>query len=294
MSIKIERTIIGDAEIIQLVEMDIGHCFGWLMPDNKPESIKEIEWLHEPYRTQDYHLKAVSQSFIIKRAGRVLVVDSCIGDNKIVNEFPDWSHMQTDFLEKLAEAGISRDMVTDVLCTHLHFDHVGWNTYLKDGKWLPTFPRAKHHFAREEYYDWQDFIEKNPEDTQSFSFHNSIMPIIEAGLENFIDPPTDLGDGFTVFPTPGHTRSHVAVRIDAGEESFIIAGDTMHHPCQIARPHWATIVDYDQAQSTATRRKLLAELDGQPTLMACIHFNTPSFGRITKDKKDGFIFHPRS
>lgn len=293
MAIKIERTVIGDAEVIQLIELEIGHCFGWLIPDNTPETIREIEWLNEPYRTEDYQLKAVSQSFIIKRAGRILVVDSCIGDNKIVSDFPAWSHMQTDFLEKLEEAGISRDSVTDVLCTHLHFDHVGWNTYLKDGKWLPTFPHARYHFAREEYKDWQDFTDKNPEDTQAFSFQHSIMPVIAAGLENFIDPPTDLGDGFTVFPTPGHTRSHVAIRIDAGTESFIIAGDAMHHPCQIARPHWATIVDYDKAQSSSTRRELLTDLDGQPTLFTCTHFSAPSFGRITKDNHNGFIFHPR-
>ncbi|WP_250459034.1 MBL fold metallo-hydrolase [Microbulbifer litoralis] len=295
MPLEIAKTRIGDAEIIQIIEMDVGHHFDWFLPDNNPEAIRQITWLDEPYRTADYRLNGLSQSFIIKHAGRILVVDTCIGNDKTVDEIEEWNALQIDFLGQLERAGIDREKVTDVLCTHLHVDHVGWNTHLKDGLWLPTFANAKYHFARDEYDFWLDALKQDEEGSmQSASFHESVLPIAEAGLANFIDPPTDLGDGITVIPTPGHTRAHVAVVVDAGGERLVIAGDAIHHPCQIARPHWATVSDYDKDQSAATRVKLLGDLAGTPTLVADIHFNVPSFGRIeVAVGEDGFVFVPR-
>lgn len=277
MSLQIVQTTIGNAKVTQIVELEIGAQLAWLIPDTTPDNIRTIDWLKEPYRNGDYSLNAISQSFIVEIGERILVVDTCIGNDKTIAEVEEWNKLQLGFLDALTRAGIDRGKVTDVLCTHMHIDHVGWNTHLEAGQWKPTFPNARYHFARGEYEFW-----KRDENNDATSFSESIDPIFDAGLAELIDAPCDLGGGISVVPTPGHTHSHIAVAIDAGAARFYIVGDAIHHPCQIARPEWATVGDYDKAQSTATRHALLAELADTPTLMTGIHFSIPSFGRIVK------------
>ncbi len=288
MPLEVTRSTIGTAEIIQIVELEIGSSLAWLIPETTPENVSRISWLKLPYANADHSLNALSQSFIVRLGSRTLVVDTCIGNDKTIPEIAAWNAMQLDFLETLERAGIDRMQVTDVLCTHLHVDHVGWNTHRKDGEWLPTFPNARYHFARAEHEFWRS---NEADALHAISFRESVQPIFDAGLANLIDAPGDLGDGISVIPTPGHTHGHVAVVIDAGSRRFIIAGDAFHHPCQIARPEWATVGDHDKVQSTETRRTLLSELAGTPTLIAGIHFSIPSFGRIV-ETGDGHAFEP--
>lgn len=296
MALRIARSRIGDAEIIQVAEVEIGHLFGWLIPEATPDSVREIGWLTAPYRNEDYTLNGVSQCFIVRLANRTIVLDTCIGNDKELPQLAEWNQMKLPFLETLKEAGVDRFGVTDVLCTHLHFDHVGWNTYRRDNEWHPTFPNARYHFARSEYEYWQFNSQQSTDNSiQSISFDESISPVVKAGLANFIETDADLGDGISVIPTPGHSPAHISLRIDSGEQSFIIAGDTMHHPCQIGRPHWTTETDYDREQSTATRRRLFSELADSGILIAGTHFCVPSFGTIVKSgNDDGYVFSPKS
>ncbi|MBP2839310.1 MBL fold metallo-hydrolase [Pseudomonas sp. PNP] len=292
MALDIVRTQVGAAEICQIIELEIGQHLAWLLPDTTPDNIRAIEWLNTPYRNPDYSLNALSQCFIIKIRGRMLVVDTCIGNDKTVSEISEWDHLSTDFLEALERAGIDREQVTDVLCTHLHIDHVGWNTCLHEGKWLPTFPNAQYHFAREEYEHWLEEARREPQAMHSISLSESILPVVQAGLVNLIEAPADLGDGISILPTPGHTCSHIAVMIDTGNQQLIIAGDAFHHPCQIARPEWASIGDHDQLQSTTTREQLLLSCADTSTLIAGIHFSVPSFGRVVADEDGKYFFKP--
>ncbi|SFH06364.1 MBL fold metallo-hydrolase [Pedobacter insulae] len=292
MPLQIIKSKIGNAEVFQIVECEIGFTLPSLLPDATQEKIKEIEWLKAPHINEDYSMNAVSQSFIVKLNNRLLVLDTCIGNDKIVEGAEDFTNMKLEYLEALETAGIDRTQVTDVFCSHLHFDHVGWNTYKQGGKWLPTFPNAKYHFAKGEYDYWKNESDNDPmkpiEDT---SFKESVDPIVEAGLVNFIDVNTDLGDGFQVISTPGHTKSHVSLLVDAGKEKFILGGDMSHHQCQLANPDWAQTMDYDQKQSSETRRKVLTELNGTSTLFTCTHYTSPSFGKITKDANGKFVFN---
>jgi len=296
MALQIVRSRIGDADVVQVVEVQIGHLLGWLIPEATPDNVKEIEWLAAPYRNEDFTLNAVSQCFVVRLANRTIVLDTCIGNDKKLPPLPEWSHMKLEFLETLTEAGVDRFGVTDVLCTHLHFDHVGWNTYWHDNEWHPTFPNARYHFARSEYEYWLSSSQQPKESLiESISFNESVLPIVKAGLANFIETDADLGDGISVIPTPGHSPGHISLRIDCGGRSFIIAGDTMHHPCQIARPHWTTETDYDREQSTATRRSLFRNLANSGTLVAGTHFCAPSFGTIAKlGDEDEYVFRPSS
>ncbi|HBN8522195.1 MBL fold metallo-hydrolase [Pseudomonas aeruginosa] len=284
------RTTLGDAVVTQVVELEIGQQLAWLLPQTTPENIRQITWLGAPFRNEDFSLNAVSQCFIIEINGRILVVDTCIGNDKKISEVAEWNGQRLGFLETLRSAGIDRERVTDVICTHLHIDHVGWNTYLSEGEWLPTFPNAKYHFARGEYEYWLQAERETLAEKGSALMSESVLPVFDAGLAHLIEPPTDLGDGITIIPTPGHTHSHIAIEINAGAQSFIIAGDAFHHPCQIAKPEWASIGDYDQSQSTATRQSLLKELTGSATLIAGTHFSPPSFGHIIKSSTGDYRF----
>ena len=297
MALQIEKSRFGDVEVTQIVEQSIASLMGLLLPDATPEAVAEIAWLKPPHRTASFELDAVSQCFVIRKGERLFVVDTCVGNEKNISAFAMLADLQLPFLESLEAAGIDRMAVTDVLCTHLHFDHVGWNTYKQDGVWHPTFPNAKYHFAREEYEYWQAHERENmasAADTldavQGFSFAESIDPVVEAGLVNLIETDADLGDGFSVIPTPGHSPAHICLVIEAGETKLMLAGDVMHHPCQIARPHWASVSDYSSEGSTATRRKLFAELAGTDVLMAGTHFSIPSFGTVSKDDAGEFVF----
>ncbi|WKS95881.1 MBL fold metallo-hydrolase [Riemerella columbina] len=289
MSLQVIKSKIGNAEILQIVECEIGEMVNALLPDATPENVKTIEWLKPPYRTENFGLAANSQCFIVKINSRILVVDTCIGNDKNLIDVPAWQFFQFKFIETLEAIGLDRNAVTDVLCTHLHIDHIGWNTYLKDGKWHPTFPNAKYHFAKDEYNYWKDYS-KNDTAT-AIAYEESITPVVDAKLVNYIATDENLGDGISVFPTPGHTHSHISVKIEAGDETFIIGGDMAHHPCQFAHPEWSLSADADQKQPAKTRRKVFAELSGTPVLFAGSHFKSPSFGLITKDENGEFIFN---
>jgi glyoxylase-like metal-dependent hydrolase (beta-lactamase superfamily II) len=291
MPLEVIRTSIGAAEIVQIVELEIGDQVAALLPDATPALLRTIAWMGPPHVSEAYALRASSQCFIIRINRRILVVDTCIGNDKQLPGFPEWNGLQLDFLATLARIGIDRHAVTDVLCTHLHLDHVGWNTFKQDGQWWPTFPNARYHIGRTELGHWTEGDPSDPlQELQRTSFEESMRPVMDAGLMNLIDPETDLGDGIRVFPTPGHTPGHVAVEVDAGTGRFVIAGDVMHHPIQIAKPEMSAVVDHDPRQSCATRLQLLARLSGSGTLFTCTHFRAPSFGLLTQDAHDAYVF----
>lgn len=292
MKLQTVRSTIGNATITQIIETDINDAMPIILPDARPEEMKKIEWLKPPYRTEDFLMNADSQAFFVEMNGRLFVVDTCVGNEKEVLGVDGFNNLNLPFLEAMEQAGIDRNKVTDVICTHLHFDHVGWNTYKKEGKWLPTFPNAKYHFAKEEYDYWKNDGIKNHSlgPLENISFNESIDPIVEAGLVNFIEVNQNLGDGISVRSSPGHSKAHVNVHFNAGDTEFIIAGDMCHHPCQIAQTDWAAVIDYDQKESSETRRKILSELSGSETLVTCTHFCNPSFGLISGNKDEGFVF----
>ena len=292
MTLQVVETTIGDAQVFQIVEIQIGDPVRSLFPDARPDEVRKIGWLGYPYVNSDGTLNAVSQAFIVRIGDRIMGVDTCIGNDKQRAESPDWSNLATDFLETLTAIGIDPAAVTDVICTHLHMDHVGWNTIkAADGSWVPTFPKARYYFARKEYEFWADKLgQKLLGAGQDEAFLDSIKPVMDAGLAELIDEAADLGDGIRVMPTPGHTIGHISIVFDTGDKRFIISGDCMHHPCQIARPEWCNVADYDKAQSEATRRGFFADVADGQTIVAGTHFSVPSIGTIIGSDKDGFQF----
>jgi glyoxylase-like metal-dependent hydrolase (beta-lactamase superfamily II) len=170
-----------------------------------------------------------------------------------------------------------------VLCTHLHVDHVGWNTMLVDGQWRSTFPNARYLIGRKEFDHWQGHGPANARGDDPFS--DSVKPVFEAGLVDFVESDRAICPEIRLEPTPGHTPGHVSVRISSKGEEALITGDVMHHPCQMAHPEWPSAADGDPAQARATRQALLDRCAGAPLLVIGTHFAGPTAGRVVRDGK---------
>jgi glyoxylase-like metal-dependent hydrolase (beta-lactamase superfamily II) len=167
-----------------------------------------------------------------------------------------------------------------VLCTHLHVDHVGWNTMLVDGKWLPTFPRARYLMGRVEFAHWQ---EQHERDDMAAVFADSVKPVHDAGLADLVETDHRVCDEISLVPTTGHTPGHVSVLIRSEGEEALITGDFIHHPCQIAHPEWSSTADTDPEAAHRTRDCMLKELSERPVLVIGTHFAGATAGRIVRD-----------
>ena len=273
---------IGDVSIARIVEVN-----GWedditmLLPDADPAFVQGFPWMRPHFATPDGKMIISFQCFVLRSQGRTAMIDTCIGNDR-QREFPVFTNMQTTFLEDLATAGYPHEEITDVLCTHLHFDHVGWNTRLVDGKWVPTFPQARYLFGRREYEHWKHLHETH-------GYHDlhhmddSVMPVLDAGLVEFIDPDFRLTDEVSLIPTPGHTPGHVSVLIQSKGHSAVITGDMMHSPIQIAVPEREARFDMDKSVAARTRGEFVRRFNGTPTLVIGSHFSEPTAGHIVPD-----------
>jgi glyoxylase-like metal-dependent hydrolase (beta-lactamase superfamily II) len=212
------------------------------------------------------------------------MIDTCIGNDR-AREYDIFTNMQTTFMEDLASCGYTPDNITKVLCTHLHFDHVGWNTHKVGDKWVPTFPKARYLFGKKEYDHWMHL--KATGGYHDFEhLHDSIDPVIEAGLVDFIGPDIQLTDEVSIFPSPGHTPGHVSVAIKSKGQEAIITGDMMHHPIQLAEADVPGNFDMQKEVGVKTRKDFYNRVADKDVLIIGSHFCDPSSGYIVKDTKN--------
>ena len=277
---------IGDVEIIQIVEMDGGKLIQSSIPKATPENIKKINWLYPNFADENGRLKALVQSFLVKSNGKDILVDTCNGNGKNRPTCPDWGNLNTGFLKRLNKAEVSE--IDIIVCTHLHFDHVGWNTKLENGVFVPTFPNAKYIFAEEEYKYWQSKPEKEVDDDK-FGFDDSVSPIVNANLAQFVKSDYKIDKNLSLVSTPGHTPGHVSVMIESQGKKAIVSGDFMHHPCQFAHPEWTMGADTLPRKTLETRQKMLAMLADSQTLFIGTHFSNPVAGYVVREEK-GLVF----
>ena len=224
------------------------------------------------------------QSYIVKTPHHTILVDSCIGNDKPRPLRPKWN-MKTDgtYMRALATAGFSVEDIDYVMCTHLHVDHVGWNTRLEDGRWLPTFPNARYIFGKREFDYWTGQNATTPIPP----FGDSVLPIVEAKRAEIVQDDFEIGDHVRILPTPGHTPGHVAFAFGRGKDTAVVSGDLMHSPLQARYPELSAKFDVDQMQSAATRRSFLERYCDTDTLCCTAHFPSPSTGKIRR-WGDGF------
>jgi glyoxylase-like metal-dependent hydrolase (beta-lactamase superfamily II) len=271
---------IGDVTVTKLVELEVTGGSRFLLPQATPEAIKPITWLQPHFADENGRLRMSIHSFVVETPSRRIVVDTCLGNNKENRRIPHWNNREGPFLADLADAGFPPDSIDTVLCTHLHVDHVGWNTIKRDGKWVPTFPRARYLMGRAEYEHWHGNTSR--EDMQ-FVLADSVTPILDAGLAELVETDHRICDEISLIPTTGHTPGHVSVRIVSRGEEALITGDFMHHPCQIAHPEWDTTADSDPARGIVTRREMFERLAGAPVLVIGTHFAGATAGHIVRD-----------
>jgi glyoxylase-like metal-dependent hydrolase (beta-lactamase superfamily II) len=240
--------------------------------------LKAISWLAPHFIDEEGEAIAAIQTFVVESQGKRIMVDTCLGNNK---ELPvrRWAHRKGPFLEDLSANGFDRESIDVVLCTHLHMDHVGWNTMQVEGKWVPTFPNARYIFGRLEWDHWN----QTSENWMRTVLEESIQPILAAGLHTLAETNHRITDEIWLEPTPGHTPGHVSVRIASKGEHAVITGDLMHHPSQIARTHWNSVADVDPQQAAATRRDFVESQAQRGDLVIGTHFPAPTAGRIVRD-----------
>ena len=272
---------IGDVTITKLVELEMTGGSRFLLPQATPEVIKPIAWLQLHLADENGRLRMSIHSFIVETPTQRIIVDTCLGNDKQNRRIPHWNDRTGPFLEDLKQAGFPAESIDTVLCTHLHVDHVGWNTMLVDGKWVPTFPKAQYLMGRTEYEHWTSAT--NIREDMTFVVADSVTPIVEAGRATLVETDHKLCDEISLIPTVGHTPGHVSVLIDSRGEQGLITGDFMHHPCQIAHPDWDTTADTDKEQGIRTRRIMFERLADTPVLVIGTHFAGATAGRIVRD-----------
>lgn len=273
---------VGDVMLTKLPELEMtapGGGAGTAIPDAYPKAVRAIPWLAPDFADERGHLRMSVHALLVEAPGLKLVVDTCVGNHKR-RSVPFFNGLSTDFLERMARAGWARDDVQAVLCTHLHVDHVGWNTVLEQGKWVPTFPHAQYLFGRAEYLHWQSSQGRG--DTQEL-FRDSVQPVLDAGQARFVEVDERLSPEIRLIPTPGHTPGHVSVVIESAGQTAVITGDIMHHPCQVAHPEWSSGFDSDPALSRDTRRGFLSRFAGSHTLVVGTHFAGPTAGTLVRE-----------
>jgi glyoxylase-like metal-dependent hydrolase (beta-lactamase superfamily II) len=272
---------LGRVKITRIVEMELVTRWRADRPfivEATPEAVKATPWLYPHFVNDEGALLVSIHALLVEAPGLRLVVDTCIGNDRN-RAFLGGRSLSTPFLEHLNEAGWSREGVDMVVCTHLHVDHVGWNTMRENGAWVPTFPNARYLIGKREFEHWN--AESDAE--QQAILGDSVRPILDAGLAELVEMDHVISPEIRLTPTTGHTPGHVSVMIESQGERAMITGDIMHHPVQMAHPDWAPSFDSDKAAAIATRKRVLDEVAEEPILVIGTHFAGPTAGRVRRD-----------
>jgi glyoxylase-like metal-dependent hydrolase (beta-lactamase superfamily II) len=274
---------IGRVRITKIVELETVGSTRFILPLATNEEIRKSSWLIPDFATEEGRLKMSIHALVVETPSRRIVVDTGLGNDKEGRNVPTWNNRKTPFLEIMHAAGFPLDSIDTVICTHLHVDHVGWNTRLADGRWVPTFANARYVFGKTEYEHWRDHSDE-PE--KATVFNDSVKPIADAGKADLVASDYRLCDEISLIPTPGHSPGHISLHIQSNGEEGLLTGDVAHHPCQMAHLDWSSTADSDPVLSTATRRELFSRFADTPTLVIGGHFGA---GRIKRDG-DAFKF----
>ena len=273
---------IGDVTVTRVVEFEAPVPYSEqnsFLKEATPAALREMPWLYPHFVSEDGALTLSVHALLVDAPGMKLVVDTCVGNDKprgMTLNRP----LHRPFLMDIAQAGFPRESVNAVVCTHLHVDHVGWNTMRDGSKWVPTFPNAKYLIGKDEYDFWRA---QHDDQEQEAIMADSIKPIFDAGLAETVPLNHRISPELRLMPSTGHTPGHVSVVIESKGETAIITGDMMHHPCQIGRPDWAAAFDNDQKAAVITRNALLKDWADKPILIIGTHFAAPTAGHIVRD-----------
>ena len=278
---------LGEFNVSRVLEFE-GPVFAhdFLFPDSTDEAVApHLGRLAPRFIDPESGLLVLSfHSYVVRTGRHVILVDSCVGNDKERPQRPNWHRQHFPYLENLAAAGVRPEEVDFVLCTHLHGDHVGWNTRLENGRWVPTFTNAQYIFARAEYEHWESAQAQAEADApiNHGSFNDSVLPVVEAGRAVLVDSDHAIEDGVWLEPAPGHTPGNVVLNVVSNGARAVIAGDTIHHPLQFAHPEWSSAFCTDPALSRKTRTAFIERLAESDEVLLTAHFPTPTAARVLR------------
>ena len=282
---------VGDARIRRVEEIVLHVPIALFMPD--AEFVRQNnDWLFPRFLDADGNCDSVWQSWIVEVDGRILVVDPCNGNGRTNTGFPAAHMLDTPYIERFAASGVRPQDVDFVFCTHLHFDHCGWNTCLRDGRYVPTFPNARYLFVRREFERWDPRRASHSAiESMKGVFENSILPVVEAGLAQIIPDRHRLLPSLTIEPAHGHTAGHAMGHLVCAGQEACFVGDAFHHPVELLRPEVDAGLDEDAAAAIATRQRLVAFCLERSALIIPAHFPAPHAGWLRR-QNGKVVFEP--
>jgi glyoxylase-like metal-dependent hydrolase (beta-lactamase superfamily II) len=273
-----QRWTVGDATITSIVEEETLHVPPeFFFPAASAAEVAHHSWLVPDYADEQGNIGLRVQASVVEVGTRRVLVDPCVGNQKPL-PIPFWNMMQWPFFDRFLEHGFTPDGIDTVVHTHLHADHVGWDTHLENGEWVPTFTNARHLFTDREL----TWCRKGDNPGTAGVWDTSVGVIVDAGLSDIVDEDADLGNGMRLEPSTGHTPGHVSMWIESAGETALISGDFLHHPVQCAIPDWAEVGDYDVEEARATRHRMLDAAATTGALMFGTHFPTRPAGRVVR------------
>jgi glyoxylase-like metal-dependent hydrolase (beta-lactamase superfamily II) len=278
-------TRIGDFEVQRITEYE-GPFIGPqdFFPDFNAEALRANPDLTGPRLIDPESGKLVFSfhSFVVKTGHHTILIDSCLGNDKERPSRPQFHRLRSSYLADLAAAGVRPEQVDFVMCTHLHWDHVGWNTRLENGHWVPTFPNARYIMARREFDHWQAFQQRGEDSPHRLAFEDSVLPVVRTGQSQLVDDDFALEDGLWFEAAPGHTPGNVVIHASSRDDRAVFLGDVLHHQLQLAKPEWSTLACTDRELSRKTRTRLIEEHAERGTRLLPAHFPAPTVGHIVR------------
>jgi glyoxylase-like metal-dependent hydrolase (beta-lactamase superfamily II) len=283
---------LGDISISRVIESEQPFINLYDFIPDATEDVLEAnrDWLIPKYIDPKNMMIILNiQSYVLRTPKHTILVDACVGNHKDRPGRPMFHQLNTPYLETLAAAGVQPEDIDIVMCTHLHVDHVGWNTRLVNGRWVPTFPNAKYVFARKEHDFWLQREKDGSQGPVPNVYEDSVLPVVEAGLAVLVDSDHEIDHGISLEPAPGHTPGNIVLNLSSGGSDAVLSGDVIHHPIQLVRPEWSSRACEDRMLSAKTRRALIERYADTNTLIAPAHFASPTMGHICSHG-DGFGF----
>jgi glyoxylase-like metal-dependent hydrolase (beta-lactamase superfamily II) len=269
---------LGDVTVTSVVEIDRSSFpTTSMLPDSTPEAVAtHYSWLKPHFFDETVgDLGSCIQTYIVHTPRHTVVIDTGVGNEKSREGSTLWHMRRGTYLDDLAAAGVTPADVDYVVCTHLHVDHVGWNTRLDAGpgggraRWVPTFPRARYIFAGQEWDYWRH--------EKDLCIADSVLPVVEADRAMLVDSDHVIDPWLQLEPSPGHTPGHVCVHLSASGGEAVFIGDLMHRPVQVAEPQWSSRFCYDPKRAAATRREFVDRHASSGTLILGAHFPRPGY-----------------
>ncbi len=281
---------IGDVTITPVDELRQASPAAAIYPDLHPEQLAWLlrshgDWLIGPYLDAEGNRQSAIRTYVVRDAGRTILVDTCIGNHKhrAGTGFDRWHLLDTPFLARLAAVGVDPEEVDLVVCTHLHIDHIGWNTRWDGKAWVPTFPNARYLWVDEEWHHWR---QQAIDTRDSLLVDDSMQPCVDAGLVDLVPIDFAVSDVISLEDTRGHTPAHACVRVEdrsGATPGAVLSGDLMHSPLQMALPDLLVTYDSDPLQGRIARREFLERYADTGVLVLGAHFGGDGGGFVQRD-----------